>query len=68
MLADEGWRPAGAGPCHDPEQRSRLAARLLEEVFRPMIDDNELHPAVEHVYAALCEVETQAAATERRHP
>lgn len=62
VITNESRRPTGAGPYHGLAQRSRVAARLLEEMLRSMVDD-ELHPAVEHVYAALCEAETRAAAT-----
>lgn len=39
---------------------------MLEETLQSMVDGDELHPAVEHVYAALCEAEARAAAAERR--
>lgn len=65
VITNKRRRPAGSGPYHGLAQPSRVAARLLEEMLRSMVDD-ELHPTVEHVYAALCEAEARAAATERR--
>lgn len=66
MITDEGRRPPGARPHRGSEQRSREAAGMLEETLQSMVDGDELHPAVEHVYAALCEAEARAAAAERR--
>lgn len=57
------------GPVTRPDQgtvqRTREFVRLLERVLQSMVDDNEIHPAVEHVYAALCEVEIRGAAPSR---
>ncbi len=54
-----------AGPDQGAVQRAREVVRLLERVLQSMVDDNEIHPAVEHVYAALCEVEIRGAAPSR---
>lgn len=66
VITNKGRRPTGAGPYHGLAQPSRVAARLLEEMLRSMVEDDELHPTVEHVYAALCEADARAAATEQR--
>ncbi len=49
----------------DDGQRSEVTG-LLEEVLRSMVDGDELHPAVERVYTALCEAEARDAAAEQR--
>ncbi len=49
----------------DDGQRSEVTG-LLEEMLRSMVDGDELHPAVERVYAALCEAEARSATSERR--
>ncbi|MDQ4106312.1 MAG: hypothetical protein M3157_03950 [Actinomycetota bacterium] len=69
VIADDGRRSLGAGPARRllTGQRSRKAAGLLEEMLRAMVEDNELHPAVEYVYAALYEAESRAV-TRRVYP
>lgn len=66
MIADDGMRSAVAALHHGYGQGSMEAAGMLEEMLRSMVDGDELHPAVEHVYAALCEAEARVAAAERR--
>ena len=59
-----------------PGERARLAlddagsaARLLEEAFVSMVEENELSmPAVEQLYAALQEAEASVAVLEARVP
>ena len=43
---------------------TRKAAKLLEEAFRLMLEDDPIQPTITSVYAALCEAETQAAVLE----
>lgn len=65
---------ASSGPA--PGERARLAlddaesaARLLEEAFVSMVEENELSmPAVEQLYAALQEAEASVAVLEARLP
>ncbi len=37
---------------------------LLEQVFQLMAEDDRIQPAIQHVYAALCEAETRATVLE----
>ncbi len=73
MVISGKWSPGGPGPTRRPVagsdqgavQRTREVVRLLERVLQSMVDDNEIHPAVEHVYAALCEAEIRAVTPSR---
>jgi hypothetical protein len=73
MVISGKWSPGRAGPIQRPVggpdqgavQRTREVVGLLERVLQSMVDDNEIHPAVEHVYATLCEVEIRGAVPSR---
>lgn len=73
MVVSGEWSPEISGPTQRPVagpdqgavQRTREVVGLLERVLQSMVDDNEIHPAVEHVYATLCEAEIRGAAPSR---
>ncbi len=65
MITGDGRGFEATGVHRGPGRGSSEAVELLEEMLRSMVSDDELHPDIEDVYAALCEIETWAAAERR---